>query len=134
MRPPGMHALARPALAPLSACAQGAAAGAELALEIEDGFKRLVAHGLAKYHSLSSHSRVQPDGGKAVIVRTRGGGEGGAPAAPPAIACADVLCLLLDRPGEGLTQGALREAYLAPFDSASDAPQLSPKPVELEDS
>ena len=39
--------------------------------ELEDGFHRLIAHGLAEYHSLSSHSRPLPGGGKVVVVRRR---------------------------------------------------------------
>ena len=47
----------------------------ELVLEgLEDGFHRLIAHGLAEYHSLNSHSRVVEGGSggeKEVVVRRR---------------------------------------------------------------
>ena len=45
--------------------------GGDLVLFLDEGFHRLIAHGLAEYHGLASHSRVLPGGGKAVVIRRR---------------------------------------------------------------
>lgn len=46
----------------------------EIVLELEDGFQRLLAHSLAKFHSLFAQSRDGPEG-KVVVVRKRRVGE-----------------------------------------------------------
>ncbi len=43
----------------------------ELVLELEDGFGRLIAHGLAEFHGLVSSSRLGADGVKRVVLRRR---------------------------------------------------------------
>lgn len=51
---------------------------AELVLDLEDGFHRLIGHGLAEFHGLGSFSRAEPDGTKRLVLRCRrGAGEGG---------------------------------------------------------
>ncbi|PSC69651.1 R3H domain-containing 4 isoform X2 [Micractinium conductrix] len=57
--------------APILAYVQDDGEGELVLDELEDGFHRLIAHGLAEYHSLSSHSRPLPGGGKVVVVRRR---------------------------------------------------------------
>ncbi|KAI3435744.1 hypothetical protein D9Q98_001802 [Chlorella vulgaris] len=47
-------------------------AGEEMVVSgLEDGFHRLIAHGLAEFHGMPSHSRVLEDGSKEVVVRRR---------------------------------------------------------------
>ncbi len=46
-------------------------AGELVLSDLEDGFHRLIAHGLAEFHGLSSHSRPVPGGGKVVVLRRR---------------------------------------------------------------
>jgi hypothetical protein len=43
----------------------------EITLELEDGFQRLLAHSIAKFHFLFAQSRDGPDGRKVVVVRKR---------------------------------------------------------------
>lgn len=43
----------------------------EITLELEDGFQRLLAHSLAKFHFLFAQSRDGADGRKVVVVRKR---------------------------------------------------------------
>jgi R3H-associated N-terminal domain len=43
----------------------------EVVLELDDGFQRLLAHSIAKFHSLCAQSRDSLDGGKVVVVRKR---------------------------------------------------------------
>jgi len=47
----------------------------EITLELEDGFQRLLAHSLAKFHFLFAQSRDGPNGRKVVVVRKRRSGE-----------------------------------------------------------
>ncbi|KAL4458348.1 hypothetical protein ABPG75_013213 [Micractinium tetrahymenae] len=148
-----------------------AAAGELVLSDLEDGFHRLIAHGLAEYHGLSSHSRPAPGGGKEVVLRRRAGAalaaamgpvaasafgsspsaaasgssslaaaaaaggeesedeggageaEGGAPGAPLAIACSDILHILEDEK-QPLCPAVLSQAYLHPLDSSSEAGDL----------
>lgn len=59
-------------LPPRAACLQEAPASEQMVLEgLEDGFHRLIAHGLCEYYSLPSHSRQLADGSKEVVVRRR---------------------------------------------------------------
>lgn len=119
--------------------------GSELVVEgLEDGFHRLIAHGLAEYHSLQSTSRVVDGGGKQVVVRcpahaaarapqhhlpkvnVEDFSEGdlpaeGLPGAPRVltIACSDILHLLDD--AASLSATTLRHAFVQPLDSSSEA-------------
>jgi hypothetical protein len=59
---------------PLPACLpqEDDGAGEEMVVSgLEDGFHRLIAHGLAEFHGMPSHSRVLEDGSKEVVVRRR---------------------------------------------------------------
>lgn len=105
---------------------------AELVLDIEDSFGRLLAHGLAEFHGLLSATSKQPGSGKKLVVvrgkpaskvattsSSSGGGGGGASggagvAAAPRhggeeVTCTDVLMALHEFRQEGLTQAALAD-------------------------
>jgi hypothetical protein len=116
---------------------------------LQDSFQRLIAHGLAEYHSLVSYSRPLEGGGKEVVVRRHRGQAAGAGAASPGacqaqpaspeavegqdaaaagrprpcvleIACSDILHILVDGPQQPLSAALLRQAYLQPLDTASE--------------
>ena len=135
-----------------SACGSGRGGVAELVLELEDGFQRLLAHGLAEFHSLCSRTRERPDGSKAVVLRLHrapaaaaavsgptsvpaAGAEGGvASAAVGAVAadsdalpitCCDILLLLEDRPEQGLNRWVVENAYCRPGDCSPSAAGLA---------
>lgn len=63
-----------------------ASAGELVLPDLEDGFHRLIAHGLAEFHGLSSHSRPVPGGGKQVVLRRRAGAAPAAAMGPAAAA------------------------------------------------
>eukprot|EP00887_Chlorella_sp_A99_P006276 scaffold3.g6276.t1 len=152
--PAGASAPAGP-VAASSSCA-AANSGAELVLEglgSEDGFQRLLAHGLAAFHSLHSASRRRPDGTKCVVVRRRAGGAGelappettaagkaagdkgggaaAAAVAPLVISCCDILTLLEE--GGGMNAAVVEDAYCHPGDCDTprtprgQAEQLAPR-------
>jgi hypothetical protein len=101
--------------AQVAAFASGAAAGQELALDLEDAFVRLLAHGIAAFHSLQSSSRDGPGGRRQVVLQQRRAPAAASPAVVPGgspVACADVLWLL-DAEG-GLSARSLNEAFFAP--------------------
>lgn len=103
-------------------------------VELEDGFGRLIAHGLAEFYGLVSFSRMDSDGVKRVVVkRRRGKVESRGPPVPPRITCSDILMLLEDGPEQGLSTHALEEAYCHTPNSASEsaAEQLMQQTVVL---
>lgn len=61
-------------------------AGELVLSDLEDGFHRLIAHGLAEFHGLSSHSRPVPGGGKVVVLRRRASAASSAALGPSAAA------------------------------------------------
>ena len=97
----------------------------EVELPTEDGFQRLIAHGLAAFHGLLSCSGQEgaPGQGRSVTVRKpKGFGQRPEPAlrgrrapdkAPPsqAVTCADILFALEEQPA-GMTPAVLAQ-YLS---------------------
>jgi hypothetical protein len=106
---------------------------AELVLDIDDSFGRLLVHGLAEFHGLLSATSKQPGSGKKLVVvrskpaskataapttTTSSSSSGGAGVAAPGVArhagqeevtCTDVLMALHEFRQEGLTQAALAD-------------------------
>lgn len=108
---------------------------AELVLDIDDSFGRLLVHGLAEFHGLLSATSKQPGSSKKLVVvrgkpaskataaptttsSSRSSSGGGAGVAAPGVArhagqeevtCTDVLMALHEFRQEGLTQAALAD-------------------------
>lgn len=117
--PPCSQALSSPTPPAL----QDPAPGAELVVSgLEGGFHRLIAHGLAEFHGLVSHSRLLPDGSgdKEVVVRRRAAAAHPAPAAAPGAAAG------ADEEWEEQRQAAEAEAAAAEAAAAEEqAPRIT---------
>ena len=85
----------------------------ELVLRLEDGFQRLLAHGLAEFYGLLSFSRTAGDGVREVVIRRRHAPSEAAASSSAAarrISCADVVWMLEEGEGVNVTVTALGTA------------------------
>lgn len=91
----------------------------QLEVALQEGFLRLIAHGLAAFHGLTSVSRdAEGASGRSVLVSKP---RSGAPTVAPQITCADILFALEDMPAGGLTPALLGEFAATHDRSSSEA-------------